>query len=92
MSTSLLYHGWALKGYYYCRAHHSQDNFIFMVKPHPRSLACPVCSSRHLARHGCAHRMPPVCAIRPAPVRFAGDSWRTYTRSFDRYAWNCSGI
>lgn len=57
MSTSLLYHGWSLRGYRYVRSHYLGGRVIFTVQPDPFTLACPVCQCRDILQHGCSFRM-----------------------------------
>ena len=68
MSTSLLYHGWGLKGYRYVRSHYGGGKLIFTVKPNPRSLTCPVCHCRDILLHGSIYRMWREVSIGCKPV------------------------
>ena len=68
MSTSLLYHGWGLKGYRYVGSHYGGGKLIFTVQPNPRSLTCPVCRCRDILYHGSTYRMWRELPIGPRPV------------------------
>ena len=68
MSTSLLYHGWGLKGYRYVRSHYRGGRIIFTVKPSPGSLTCPVCRGRDILHHGVIYRMWRQVPIGPKPI------------------------
>jgi transposase len=57
MSTSLLYHGWGLKGYRYVHSHFTGGRIIFTVQPDPCALTCPVCRCRDILHHGVVYRM-----------------------------------
>lgn len=57
MSTSLLYHGWGLKGYHYVRTDYPQGQVIFTVQLAPGTLACPACECRQLIHHGGTERI-----------------------------------
>ena len=57
MSTSLLYHGWGLKGYRHVRSHYGGGKLIFTVQPNARSLTYPVCHGRDILHHGSIYRM-----------------------------------
>ena len=68
MSTSLLYHGWGLKGYRYVRSHYGGGKLIFTVQPNPRSLTCPVCHCRDILLHGSIYRMWREVSIGSKPI------------------------
>lgn len=57
MSTSLLYHGWGIRGYQYVRTSYVGGRVIFRVKPDPFSVTCPVCGSHDVTQHGSIHRL-----------------------------------
>jgi hypothetical protein len=42
MSTSLLYHGWGIRGYQYVRTSYVGGRAHFTVKPDAFSVTCPV--------------------------------------------------
>ena len=52
MSTSLLYHGFGIRGYEYVRTRYHRGEVEFTVKQDPKSLKCPVCGSRDVTRRG----------------------------------------
>lgn len=68
MSTSLLYHGWGLKGYRYVHSHFIEGRIIFTVQPNPYALACPVCRCRNILHHGVIYRMWRQVPIGPKPI------------------------
>lgn len=68
MSTSLLYHGWGIKGYRYVRSHYNGGRVVFSMRPRSRSLTCPVCRGRDILHHGCTYRMWREVPIGPRPV------------------------
>ena len=68
MSTSLLYHGWGIKGYRYVRSHYSGGRVVFTMRPQSRSLTCPVCRGRDILHHGYTYRMWREVPIGPRPV------------------------
>ena len=68
MSTSLLYHGWGLKGYRHVRSHYGGGKLIFTVQPNARSLTCPVCHGRDILHHGSIYRMWREVSIGSKPV------------------------
>lgn len=57
MSTSLLYHGWSLKGHRYIRSHYSGGRVIFTGQPDPCFLRCPVRRCRDILYHVSIYRM-----------------------------------
>ena len=68
MSTSLLYHGWGIRGYQYVRTSYVGGRAIFTVKPDAFSVTCPVCGSNDVLQHGCIHRLWREVPIGPKPV------------------------
>ena len=52
MSTSLLYHGFGIRGYQYIRSHFKEGKVVFSIKKDPTSLRCPCCNDWHVIRHG----------------------------------------
>jgi transposase len=68
MSTSLLYHGWGIRGYQYVRTSYVGGRAIFTVKPDAFSVTCPVCGSHDVLQHGCIHRLWREVPIGPKPV------------------------
>ena len=56
MSTSLLYHGFGIRGYQYVRSYFEEGKIIFSIRKDPTSLRCPCCNDWHVIRHGEAIR------------------------------------
>lgn len=52
MSTSLLYHGFGIRGYEYVRTRYQRGEVEFTIKQDPKSLTCPVCGSRDVICRG----------------------------------------
>lgn len=52
MSTSLLYHGFGIRGYEYLSAHYVEGQVVFAVRRSPNHLRCPVCGSQDVVRRG----------------------------------------
>ena len=56
MSTSLLYHGFALRGYQYVRTDSRDGQIHFTIRQPRKALRCPVCGSRAVRPHGTVER------------------------------------
>lgn len=52
MSTSLLYHGFGIRGYEYVRTRYRGGEVEFTIRQDPTTLRCPVCGSRDVTRRG----------------------------------------
>ena len=52
MSTSLLYHGFGIKGYHYVRTDYAEGRVVFTIKKDPTALRCPCCNDWHVHPHG----------------------------------------
>ena len=52
MSTSLLYHGWGLRGYRYLRSEFSGGGIEFVIEQNPDTLRCSHCGGRRVVRQG----------------------------------------
>jgi len=52
MSTSLLYHGFGIRGYQYVKADFEGGKVIFTVRQEPGDLRCGACGSGHVVRRG----------------------------------------
>ena len=57
MSTSLLYHGFGLIGYYYHSAKYVKGKVIFTLSKDLSKLECPECRSKSLTRRGTVDRL-----------------------------------
>ena len=68
MSTSLLYHGWGIRGYQYVRTCYGGGRVIFTVKPEAFYVTCPACGSHDLLQHGSIHRLWREVPIGPKPI------------------------
>jgi len=56
MSTSLLYHGFGIRGYQYVHTRYEKGAIIFKVRQDPSELCCSNCGCRQLVRRGKAWR------------------------------------
>ena len=52
MSTSLLYHGFGIRGYRYKRSYFQEGDVVFSIEKDPATLRCPCCNGRHVNRRG----------------------------------------
>jgi transposase len=52
MSTSLLYHGWGLRGYRHCRTEYQEGAIQFVIEHAPEKLRCSCCGSDDVIRAG----------------------------------------
>lgn len=56
MSTSLLYHAFALRGYRYLSTSYFEGHVVFRIEAKPEDLRCSVCGSREVIRRGGSYR------------------------------------
>jgi len=56
MSTSLLYHGWDLRGYRYVRTSYEQGLIRFSVEQDPATFRCSACGSLDVMKSGVVPR------------------------------------
>jgi len=56
MSTSLLYHGWGLRGYRYQRTEYHAGGILFTVTPDPQRIRCSHCGGQNIWRAGSVTR------------------------------------
>ena len=56
MSTSLLYHGFGIRGYAYVRTEYDHGQVSFAIRQNPDTLRCSVCGSREVRSRGHAER------------------------------------
>lgn len=52
MSTSILYHGFGIRGYRYERTYFAEGDIVFSIERDPSSLRCPRCNGGHVIRRG----------------------------------------
>jgi transposase len=63
MSTSLLYHGWGIRGYRLVRQEFAEGRIVQMIAQPTWSLRCPACGSSRVFRSGQFERLfkaPPI--------------------------------
>ncbi len=73
MSTSLLYHGFSIRGYQFQRCLFIHGRIIFKIKQRRVDLRCPLCGSCRLKRKGEFHRLfrtAPI-GLKPVFIEFA---------------------
>ena len=68
MSTSLLYHGFCIRGYQYVRSLFVHGRIIFKIKQDRFSLRCPECNSKQLILKGYVSRIFRTLPIGNKPV------------------------
>jgi transposase len=56
MSTSLLYHGFGLRGYRYIRTEYINGHVYFTVEMKPDQIRCSTCNCRQVVRRGTVER------------------------------------
>ena len=56
MSTSLLYHGFGLRGYRYLRTQYINGHIYFTVEMKPDQIRCSICNCRKVIRKGTVER------------------------------------
>jgi transposase len=71
MSTSLLYHGFGIRGYKYVRSLYTQSTITFGIRYDRFSLRCPECKARDLILHGTTNRKFRSLPIGSRPVFIA---------------------
>ncbi|MBW2309065.1 MAG: transposase family protein [Deltaproteobacteria bacterium] len=52
MSTSLLYHGFGIRGYKYVRTHHENGSVLFTIRQNTKEMRCATCGSRRVISRG----------------------------------------
>lgn len=52
MSTSLLYHGFGIRGYKYVRTQYENGSVLFTIRQNTKEMRCPTCGSRRVIRRG----------------------------------------
>jgi len=68
MSTSLLYHGFGIRGYQYLRTKYIAGKVVFKVGQNPLDLRCPACDSAQIIRRGVIEREFKTLPIGNKPV------------------------
>jgi len=68
MSTSLLYHGFGIKGTHYIRTRYEGGAIIFDIRKEDTSLRCPICGSRRVIKKGGVVRKFRALPIGKKPV------------------------
>ena len=68
MSTSLLYHGFSIRGYHYVRSLFVHGRIVFKIKQDRLSLRCPECHSKQLILKGHVSRIFRTLPIGNKPV------------------------
>lgn len=73
MSTSLLYHAFAIRGYSYVRSSFGQDGIVVTIDQDRQRWCCSACSSREVQPHGRVIRFFKCLPIggKPVTVQFA---------------------
>jgi transposase len=52
MSTSLLYHGFGIRGYRYVRTEYIEGGVVFTIAQDPQTCRCPICGGRNTILKG----------------------------------------
>jgi transposase len=52
MSTSLLYHGFGIRGYRYVRTEYIEGGIVFTIAQNPKTCRCPACGGRNIILKG----------------------------------------
>jgi transposase len=68
MSTSLLYHGFGVRGYEYVRTEYVGGQVLFTIRQPRQALRCSACGSRAVRPHGAAERHFRTVPIGPKAV------------------------
>lgn len=69
MSTSLLYHGFGIRGYSYVKTEYEGGKVIFTVRQDAHALRCAACGSRRVIRRGHCQRRFRSIPIGSRPVQ-----------------------
>ena len=77
MSTSLLYHGFGIRGYRYVKTEYEASTVAFTVRHESNDLRCPACGSRRVIRRGVRRRRFRCLPIGSRPVQIVLDVPRT---------------
>ena len=71
MSSSLLYHGFGIRGYRYVSTTYVEGRVLFRIEQPRESLRCSACGSDDVVLHGCQEREFTAVPIGGKPVRVA---------------------
>ena len=73
MSTSLLYHGWRVRGYDHVATRYEKGEIIFVIEHKPNSLRCPNCGGNDLIMRGKIPRrfVAPSIGRKPVGIELA---------------------
>ena len=52
MSTSLLYHGFGIRGYRYVRTEYAEGEVVFTIQQDAKTCRCPACGSKNTILKG----------------------------------------
>ncbi len=69
MSTSLLYHGFGIRGYRHVKTEYEGGKVVFTVRQETDDLRCAACGSRNVIRRGCRQRRFRSLPIGTRPVQ-----------------------
>ena len=73
MSTSLLYHGFGIRGYHYVKTAYEGGRVVFTVGQEREDLRCAACGSRRVVRRGFQSRCFRSLPIGARPVQIELD-------------------
>jgi transposase len=85
MSTSLLYHGFGVRGYEYVKTEYRGGGVCFTIRQAPEALRCSRCGSRNVIRRGSQSRCFRTVPIGSKPVHLRFDVPRVECR-------DCGGV
>lgn len=81
MSTSLLYHGFGIRGYEYQRTSYRDGTVVFAIRQKRGSLRCPSCRSSNVHCRGHVRRQWQILPIGGKPVFLELDVARVHCRN-----------
>ena len=73
MSTSLLYHGFGIRGYEYVKTEYEGGRVVSTIRQEWNTLRCRVCGSRAVIRRGTSRRRLRSVHIGSKPVQVVMD-------------------
>lgn len=71
MSTSILYHGFGIRGYRYTRSYFAEGKIVFSIEKDPTTLRCPCCKDRQVNSRGGTLRWFQTLPVGRKPVYIA---------------------